>query len=105
MLPPSRAPSHGLAALLAAAVGATAPAGAAEYRSVVGVRPGHVAWVYRQPDAASPHVAYLKAGASRIRTTGCRRLAAGGWCRVTVRGTRGWVQDRFLRAGGGVMRG
>ena len=99
---PALSRTFALAALLAAVAG---PAGAAEFRSVQGVRPGHVAWVYRQPDAASARVAYLRAGASHIRTTGCRKLAAGGWCHVTVRGTRGWVQDRFLRAGGGVMRG
>ena len=90
------------AALLATAA---SPAGAAEYRSVQGVRPGHVAWVYRHPDAQSPHVAFLRPGASRVRTNACRKLVTGGWCRVTVRGTRGWVQDRFLKASAGMMRG
>jgi uncharacterized protein YraI len=102
-LPPRALPrTLALAVLLAAGF---APARAAEYRAVRGLRPGHVAWVYRQPDVASPRVAYLRAGNGHVRTTGCRKLAAGSWCRVVVRGTRGWVQDRFLRAGGAVLPG
>lgn len=77
---------------------------AATYRSIANVKPGHVAWIYRQPDVASPRVGYLKSGAFRIRTLGCKQLAAGGWCQVMRRGTRGWVQDRFLKAGT-TMRG
>ena len=85
---------------LAAAVCCSAIGGAeaATYRSVTGVRAGHVVWMYRHPDTASPRVGYLKAGALQVRTVGCKRLAAGGWCRVVRRGTRGWVQDRFLKA-------
>lgn len=70
---------------------------AATYRNVANVQPGHVAWIYRQPDTASPHVDYLKAGALRVHTMSCKRLAAGGWCHVMRRGTSGWVQDRFLK--------
>lgn len=77
---------------------------AASYRDVAGVQPGHVTWIYRQPDTASPRVGYLKAGALRVRTIGCKRLPAGGWCRVMRRGTRGWVQDRYLKADN-LMRG
>ena len=87
--------------LCSAALG---PAEAAVYRNVGGVSPGHVAWIYRHPDPASQRVGYLKSGALRVRTLRCRKLAEGGWCQVIRRGTRGWVQDRFLKADS-VMRG
>ncbi|RYB02446.1 SH3 domain-containing protein [Lichenibacterium ramalinae] len=95
-----------LALLLApilAPLGAS-PAEAATYRRVIAVAPGHVAWMHRAPDPASPKVGYLKSGALRVVTLGCRKLAKGGWCRVERRGTRGWVRDRYL-ATGAVMRG
>ena len=91
-----------LAGLLCSA--ALGPAEAATFRNVANVAPGHVAWIYRHPDPASQRVGYLKAGALRVRTTSCMKLAKGGWCQVMRRGTRGWVQDRFLKADD-VMRG
>lgn len=100
-------PSRTLSRFALAVLVSSATAGGAEaavYRNVANVKPGHVAWIYRHPDAASAHVGYLKAGALRVRTVGCRQLAAGGWCQVIRRGTRGWVQDRFLKADN-VMRG
>lgn len=66
--------------------------------------PSITARIHRRPDAASTHVGHLKASAQRVRTMGCERLAADGWCRVMGRGTDGWVQDRFLPADN-VMRG
>lgn len=77
-------------------VTANGVAEASTFRNVTNVAPGHVAWIHLHPNAASPRVGYLKAGALRVRTTLCKRLAKGGWCQVTRRGTRGWVQDRFL---------
>ncbi len=77
---------------------AFASADATTYRGITNVRPGHVAWIYRDPDVGSPHVGYLKAGDLQVRTLACRHLAKGGWCHVMSRGTRGWVQDRFLKA-------
>lgn len=100
-------PSRILCRLVPVLLVASAMAGSAEaaaYRNVANVRPGHVAWIHAQPDAASPRVGYLKAGALRVRTVGCRQLVGGGWCRVVRRGTRGWIQDRFLKADN-LMRG
>lgn len=74
-----------------------AAAQAATYRDVANVAAGHVAWIHLHPTAASPRVGYLEAGALRVRTSQCKQLAKAGWCRVTRRGTRGWVQDRFPR--------
>ncbi len=90
-----------LAALLCLAAGS---AEAASFRRVVNVAPGHVAWIHRAPDSASPRVGYLKAGVTNVQTLGCRSFAKGGWCHVQRRGTRGWVRDRFLGAGA-VLRG
>ena len=93
--------------LAAAALLGSLAAGSAEaatYRRVVAVAPGHVAWIHRSPDGASQRVGYLKSGTLRVLTFGCRKLANGGWCHVERRGTRGWVQDRYL-APGAVMRG
>lgn len=90
-----------LAAVICLAAGS---AEAASYRRVVNVAPGHVAWLHRTPDPAAARVGYLKAGATNVRTLGCRKLAKGGWCRVERHGTRGWVQDRYL-ATGAVLRG
>ena len=83
---------------------AAGSAEAATYRRLVNVAPGHVAWMHRSPDRASPRVGYIKAGALRVHTLACRKLAKGGWCHVERRGTRGWVKDRFL-ASGAIMRG
>ena len=90
-----------LACMFCAALGTAEAAG---YRTVTHVRPGHVAWIYLHPDVASPHVGYLRADALHVRTSGCRTVVLGGWCRVMRRGTRGWVQDRFLKPET-VMRG
>ena len=97
-------PSPLLPCLAAVLCLAAAPGEAATYRKVVNVAPGHVAWIHRAPDPASPHIGYLKAGAANVQTLGCRKLAKGGWCRVERHGTRGWVQDRYL-ATGAVLRG
>ena len=83
---------------------AAGPADAAAYRRLVNVAPGHVAWMHRSPDPASPRVGYIRSGALRVHTLACRRLAKGGWCHVERRGTRGWVRDRFLTAGA-ILRG
>lgn len=96
---PFRSPRAFSGLVLAAGLALTAAPGAADaatFRNVTGVAPGHVAWIHLHPNAQSPRVGYLKAGALRIRTMNCKRLAKGGWCQVMRRGTRGWVQDRFL---------
>lgn len=92
--------------ILTGSVGAVMPAFAEApvYRNVTNVAPGHVAWMYAHPNSASARVGYLKAGALRVRTMNCRHLAKGGWCQVMRRGTRGWVQDRFLKPDT-IMRG
>ena len=100
-------PSRTLSRLVLAALVSSAAASSAEaavFRNVANVRPGHVAWIYSQPDSSSRKLGYLKAGALRVQTLGCQRLAAGGWCHVVRRATRGWVQDRFLKADN-LMRG
>ena len=101
--PPKTVSSLLLAAALLGSL-AAGPAEAAMYRRVVAVAPGHVAWIHRSPDGASQRVGYLRSGTLRVLTFGCRKLAKGGWCHVERRGTRGWVQDRYL-ATGAVMRG
>ncbi len=68
------------------------------YKDVGGVAPGHVAWMHAGPGLSYQHVGYLQANATHVRTTNCGHLATDNWCQVHYRGTRGWVQDRFLRA-------
>ena len=62
------------------------------------IKPGHVAWIRSGPGIAYSKVGYLRAVSRHIRTMECKLVARDTWCHVEFRGTRGWVQDHYLRA-------
>ncbi len=75
--------------------GVSLAAQSASYAKVTGLPVGRVIWVRSKPSAK--RVGFLPATARHIRSYGCRRSVASGWCQVRYRGTRGWVSKRYLK--------
>ncbi len=95
----ARLPSLVLAAaiLVAAPGGVSLAAQSASYVKVTGLPVGRVVWVRSKPVPSAKRVGFLPATARHIRSYGCERLVASGWCQVRYRGTRGWVSKRYLK--------
>ncbi|WP_425350531.1 SH3 domain-containing protein [Methylorubrum extorquens] len=85
------------ASLVAASGGVGAAAQNASYVKVTGLSAGHVVWVRSEPMSSAKKLGFLPAKARHIRSYGCMRLAASGWCEVRYRGTRGWVSKHYLK--------
>lgn len=93
----------GVALALALAVPAMAgdfadgDAGGPDLWRVVGVPAGDTLAVRSGPGRTNGVVARVEEGA-RLANLGCRRTAAGRWCKVrTPAGATGWSYGRYLR--------
>ena len=64
---------------------------------VTGLAAGRVLWIRAKPSASAKRIGFLPSTARHIRSQGCGRSVASGWCKVHYRGTHGWVFKRYLK--------
>ena len=78
----------------------SATADGPDYFSVYGIKANDVLWMHNRPDYHSRRMLGIPPSANCLMNFGCKNR----WCLVSYRGTRGWVNGRYLTEGNCLSR-